>query len=216
MLTLSRRLQGFRAHRKRHTPPEERARITCETLENRTLLSFPPLPVVPGPGEIQILQNALRFARNNQLNPWDNHGGSSLLGGITGYEMLKRDYGIPPLDRAYAALLGDLADRGMLDETAVVLMGEFGRTPKINTQVGRDHWGACQSILLAGGALAGRLGRRPALLVATGLQGLGVLGYVAVAIAPSLPGVWAASTIEHFVGGMATAALFTAMMDTCF
>ena len=71
MLTVS-RLQGFRAHRKRHAPPAERPRITCETLENRTLLSFPPFPVIPGPGESQILQNALRFARNNQLNPWNN------------------------------------------------------------------------------------------------------------------------------------------------
>jgi predicted MFS family arabinose efflux permease len=68
---------------------------------------------------------------------------------------------------------------------------------------------------LAGGALAGRIGRRPALLVATVLQLTGVLGYVGVAWAPSVPAVWVASTLEHFVGGMATAALFTAMMDTC-
>lgn len=68
---------------------------------------------------------------------------------------------------------------------------------------------------LTGGALAGRVGRRKALLWATLLQMFGVLGYVAVALAPSVPAVWLASTLEHFVGGMATAALFTAMMDTC-
>jgi hypothetical protein len=87
----------------------------------------------------------------NPLNPWDNHGGTPALGGVTGYEMLKRDYCLPPLDRAYSALIEDLSTRGMLDETLVVEMGEFGRTPKINQAMGRDHWGACQSVVLAGG-----------------------------------------------------------------
>lgn len=68
---------------------------------------------------------------------------------------------------------------------------------------------------LLGGAVAGRIGRRPALLAFTGLQALAVAGYAGVALAPSLPAIWAASTVEHLVGGMATAALFTAMMDTC-
>ena len=45
---------------------------------------------------------------------------------------------IPALDQALSALVGDLSDRGMLDETLVVIMGEFGRTPKINTNGGRD------------------------------------------------------------------------------
>jgi hypothetical protein len=91
----------------------------------------------------------------NPLNPWDNHGGTGALGGVSGYEMLKRDYCIPPLDRAYSALLEDLHARGMLDETAIVAMGEFGRTPKINSMMGRDHWGACQSVLVAGGGFKG-------------------------------------------------------------
>lgn len=91
----------------------------------------------------------------NPLNPWDNHGGTPALGGVTGFEMLKRDYCIPPLDQAYSALITDLESRGMLDETLVVAMGEFGRTPKINKSMGRDHWGACQSVLLAGGGIRG-------------------------------------------------------------
>jgi hypothetical protein len=91
----------------------------------------------------------------NPLNPWDNHGGTTALGGITGYAMLKADYCIPPLDRAYSALLADLATRGLLDETLVVATGEFGRTPKINAMVGRDHWGACYSALLSGGGIRG-------------------------------------------------------------
>jgi hypothetical protein len=89
----------------------------------------------------------------NPLNPWDNHGGTPALGGISGMEMLKREYCIPPLDQAYAALIEDLDARGLLDETLVVAMGEFGRTPKINAAQGRDHWGACQSVLLAGGGI---------------------------------------------------------------
>jgi hypothetical protein len=88
-------------------------------------------------------------------NVWDNHGGTGSLGGISGYEMLKREYCLPPLDQAYSALIDDLSQRGMLDETLVVMLGEFGRTPKINDQQGRDHWGPCQSIVLAGGGVRG-------------------------------------------------------------
>jgi arylsulfatase A-like enzyme len=88
-------------------------------------------------------------------NVWDNHGGTGVLGGITGYAMLKAAYCIPPLDRGLSALLEDLHDRGMLDETLVVALGEMGRTPRINKMQGRDHWGAAQSALLAGGGIRG-------------------------------------------------------------
>jgi hypothetical protein len=88
-------------------------------------------------------------------NVWDNHGGTAGLGGITGYAMLKEKYCLPPLDRALAALLEDLSDRGMLDRTLVAVAGEFGRTPKINKDAGRDHWGAAQTALLAGGGVRG-------------------------------------------------------------
>jgi hypothetical protein len=91
----------------------------------------------------------------NVLNVWDNHGGTGSIGGITGYEMLKANYCLPPLDLAYSALLEDLSQRGLLDDTLVVMVGEFGRTPKINPQQGRDHWGPCQSIVLAGGGIRG-------------------------------------------------------------
>ena len=59
----------------------------------------------------------------------------------------------PPTDRALSALLTDLDDRGMLDETLVVMMGEMGRTPRINNDAGRDHWSACQTVILAGGGI---------------------------------------------------------------
>src|SRR5262249_61798845 len=62
---------------------------------------------------------------------------------------------VPPMDQAYAALLEDLAQRGLLDETLVVCMGEFGRTPRINGRAGRDHWGYVYSVALAGGGVRG-------------------------------------------------------------
>ncbi|RYD42817.1 MAG: DUF1501 domain-containing protein, partial [Verrucomicrobiaceae bacterium] len=62
---------------------------------------------------------------------------------------------LPALDRAYAALLTDLRERGLLDSTLVVLMGEFGRTPKLNALGGRDHWPRAGSVCLAGGGVKG-------------------------------------------------------------
>lgn len=91
----------------------------------------------------------------NVANVWDNHGGTGSLGGISGYKMLKEFYCLPSLDRAYAALLADMSDRGLLDETLIVMLGEFGRTPQINKNAGRDHWGPCQSVVLAGGGVQG-------------------------------------------------------------
>jgi hypothetical protein len=60
---------------------------------------------------------------------------------------------MPPMDMAVSALLEDLAQRGLLEETLVVWMGEFGRTPKFNPQGGRDHWGTVFSAMLAGGGV---------------------------------------------------------------
>ena len=59
----------------------------------------------------------------------------------------------PPTDRAVSAVLDDLGARGLLDDTLVIMMGEFGRTPRVNKQGGRDHWGGAQSILLSGAGL---------------------------------------------------------------
>jgi uncharacterized protein (DUF1501 family) len=59
------------------------------------------------------------------------------------------------LDKALSALIGDLSDRGMLDETLVAVMTDFGRTPKINSTGGRDHWPNCFSIVMAGGGVQG-------------------------------------------------------------
>jgi hypothetical protein len=61
----------------------------------------------------------------------------------------------PTADRAFAALLHDLSDRGLLDDTLVMCLSEFGRTPKINGGGGRDHWGHVFSVALAGGGVKG-------------------------------------------------------------
>jgi uncharacterized protein (DUF1501 family) len=58
-------------------------------------------------------------------------------------------------DAAYSTLLEDLSDHGLLDDVLVVAMGEFGRTPRINTRGGRDHWPGCWSVLFAGGGVQG-------------------------------------------------------------
>lgn len=62
---------------------------------------------------------------------------------------------VPPLDQAYAALLSDLEQRGQLEQTLVVCMAEFGRSPRINAAAGRDHWGYVYSVALAGGGIRG-------------------------------------------------------------
>jgi hypothetical protein len=62
---------------------------------------------------------------------------------------------LPPADRGFAALVEDLADRGLLDSTLVVATGEFGRTPQVNKSGGRDHWPDCYTAVLAGGGVTG-------------------------------------------------------------
>lgn len=66
------------------------------------------------------------------------------------FPSLKGDL-IPPADRAFAALVNDLEQRGLLESTLVIMMGEMGRTPRVNAQAGRDHWSMAQCILFAGG-----------------------------------------------------------------
>ena len=65
-------------------------------------------------------------------------------------EMVKRGYNLAGMDRAFAALIGDLKERGLLETTLVVYLTEFGRTPKINKGGGRDHWGMCGSMFFTG------------------------------------------------------------------
>jgi hypothetical protein len=62
---------------------------------------------------------------------------------------------LPPTDAAFASLIEDLADRGLLEQTLVIMLGEFGRTPRFNKDGGRDHWPSCFSVVVAGGGVRG-------------------------------------------------------------
>jgi hypothetical protein len=77
---------------------------------------------------------------------WDTHADN--------FNRLKKTM-LPTFDRAAAALIADLAQRGRLDETLIAVLTDFGRTPKINRNVGRDHYPNCYSVVLAGGGLRG-------------------------------------------------------------
>jgi hypothetical protein len=77
---------------------------------------------------------------------WDTHAKNFAI---------HKDQLLPPTDRALSALIEDLDARGLLDTTLVVAMGEFGRTPRINANAGRDHWPDCYTVLLAGGGVHG-------------------------------------------------------------
>lgn len=86
-----------------------------------------------------MLEAGVRFVKVTSYG-WDTHGDNFL-----GHQSL-----MPRFDQAYAAILEDLHDRGMLDRVLVIAMSEFGRTPRINGHVGRDHWPEAWSLALAG------------------------------------------------------------------
>jgi hypothetical protein len=87
---------------------------------------------------------AVHYNNMSKCDGWDTHAKN--------FDCLKDEL-LPMLDQGLSALLEDLGARGRLEETLVVCMGEFGRTPRINPQAGRDHWGPCASVLLAGGGI---------------------------------------------------------------
>jgi hypothetical protein len=94
---------------------------------------------------------------NDYGNLWDNHNAPTQNHPPI-CEIAKRGYHLAGMDRAFAGLITDLAQRGLLDSTLVVFMTEFGRTPQINKQGGRDHWGMAGSMFFAGGgAKAGQV-----------------------------------------------------------
>jgi uncharacterized protein (DUF1501 family) len=77
---------------------------------------------------------------------WDTHG----FNNTRMFPIIHKRH-LPITDQTLPTLLTDLDDRGLLDETLVLWMGEFGRTPKINQNISRDHWPDCYSVLMAGG-----------------------------------------------------------------
>lgn len=97
----------------------------------------------------RLVESGVRFVTvyySAGIGGWDTHKDN--------FKTLK-DSRLPHTDTAVSAVLEDLASRGLLDETLVVWTGDFGRTPKINKDAGRDHWPPCQTVLLAGGGVRG-------------------------------------------------------------
>lgn len=94
--------------------------------------------------EIGVRLVTVYYCRPSGAFIWDTHKNN--------FPELK-DLLLPTTDQAVPTLLRDLEDRGMLKDTLVVWMGEFGRTPKINSDAGRDHWPQCYSIVMAGGGM---------------------------------------------------------------
>ena len=92
----------------------------------------------------RLVESGVRFVTVN-YGGWDHHAKI--------FESL--DKKLPEFDQGLSALLNDLHDRGTLKETLVVVMGEFGRTPKVNKDAGRDHWGQAASLLFAGAGVQG-------------------------------------------------------------
>ncbi|HEV3024557.1 MAG TPA: DUF1501 domain-containing protein [Pirellulales bacterium] len=91
----------------------------------------------------RLVQAGCRFIGIDHSG-WDHH--------FTVFPSLEKDM-LPHVDRAFSALLTDLEQQGMLDSTLVVMMGEMGRTPRVNSAAGRDHWSMTQSVLFAGGGV---------------------------------------------------------------
>jgi hypothetical protein len=96
----------------------------------------------------RLVEAGSRFvtAAGFHSNSWDTHAKND-----EGH----RDRLCPPLDRTLSVLLDDLKDRGLLDSTIVLAMGEFGRTPFVNPDLGRDHWPTCWSLVIGGGGIRG-------------------------------------------------------------
>jgi hypothetical protein len=101
----------------------------------------------------RLVEAGVRLVQVNLGNneTWDTHEAA--------FPNLK-NYLLPPMDKGVSALLDDLNERGLLENTLIVMAGEFGRTPKISTipgasLPGRDHWGAVQSVFFAGGGVRG-------------------------------------------------------------
>ncbi len=106
----------------------------------------------------RLVEHGVRLVTVNMFDTvfnavtWDCHAdGGALETTLDDY----RDILCPMFDRAYSALLEDLHQRGLLETTLVLAMGEFGRTPQLNPRGGRDHWPGCWSVLFAGGGIQG-------------------------------------------------------------
>jgi hypothetical protein len=148
--TATRDLDGFRR--------KAMALLSSPATRHAFDLAKEPLPVRERYGPQPFAQNCLLARRlveagvplvtvySAGYRDWDTHGDN--------FKLLKNNL-LPIADQGVAALLEDLDNRGLLQETLVVWMGEMGRTPRINGGGGRDHWSFCYSIVMAGGGIRG-------------------------------------------------------------
>jgi len=95
----------------------------------------------------RLIERGVTFVTVNCV-PWDHHGSSNRYQTEEGSNLL-----IPPLDTAISGLMDDLENRGLYEDTMVIAMGEFGRTPRMNKYAGRDHWGRTFSVLVGCGGM---------------------------------------------------------------
>ncbi|MBX9681167.1 MAG: DUF1501 domain-containing protein [Gemmataceae bacterium] len=94
----------------------------------------------------RLVERGVRFVTVN-YGGWDHHG--NIFPGL--------NRKLPELDTGFATMIEDMETRGLLSDTLVVMMGEFGRTPRINKDTGRDHWGPAASLIFAGAGVRGGL-----------------------------------------------------------
>ncbi|MFH1303881.1 MAG: DUF1501 domain-containing protein, partial [Planctomycetota bacterium] len=152
------RAEGRKAFNMNEEPDKVRERYGMHPLGQNLLLAR------------RMVQSGVRFvtvngwtgqADHDKQGPpsssWDMHGGNMGMGNAFGNGSYGMGFCLPRLDQALAALLSDLKEQGMLDNTLVVVTGEFGRTPNVLKQdpPGRQHWPRCFSSILAGAGIAG-------------------------------------------------------------
>ena len=100
----------------------------------------------------RLIEAGVRVVTLN-YSKWDFHGGLNAEGRANNSIFLREAEDFPPFDQCVSALVEDLHERGLDEDCTVIVMGEFGRTPKISAQVGRDHWPQVNCALLAGGGM---------------------------------------------------------------
>jgi uncharacterized protein (DUF1501 family) len=147
---------------KRGASAEDHEKILKKTLDLMTSEQMEAFKVMKEPKEVQDKYGTDGFGRGCLMarrlveagvpfvevdyGGWDNHANI--------HTELK-DRKLPVIDKAIGALVSDLEDRGLLQDTAIIWMGEFSRTPRINGNAGRDHWARSWSVMVGGGGLKG-------------------------------------------------------------
>ena len=138
--------------------PEDHAKVLEKTVRLMTSDQMKAFKVQEEPAEVRERYGNTGFGRGClmarrlvelgvpfvevDLGGWDNH--ANIFPTLA-------DQKLPEMDKAMSGLVADLADRGLLDDTVVIWMGEFGRTPNINGGAGRDHWARGWSVVVGGG-----------------------------------------------------------------